>query len=272
MSCKDCRVEIEETEQGQSLSAASGAHLAACAECRAFRDERLALRQMIASLEVVTAPADFDFRLRARLAAAKSDGDSRFALSRFTPGAWSMALAASFVLLVALGLVVNQAWFSTRTQNTSLAVVGNAAPVNVSAPTFAPARNDAPKIETPSIVEVNHSASPSASSRVETARRTVETREAATTSRSGSEVVDNDFIVRRPPPIYTPLGIPDPSAQPTTLSIPVQASMKPTTIMLNDRQAKPHNVSLRSVTFGGQDVFEQDDAQKMFVKTAQSIW
>jgi hypothetical protein len=271
MSCKDCRVEIEETEQGQSLSANSDAHLAACAECRAFREERLALRQMIASLEVVTAPADFDFRLRARLAAAKSAGDSRFALSRFTPGAWSMALAASFVLLVALGLVVNQAWFSTRTDNKSLAVVGNASPVNVSAPTFSPALNT-PKIETPSIVEVNHSASASANRRVETARRNVGTREAVATNGSGSEVVDNDFIVRRPPPIYTPLGIPDPSAQPTNLSIPVQASMKPTMIMLNDRQAKPHNVSLRSVTFGGQDVFEHDDAQKMFVKTAQSIW
>ncbi len=272
MSCKDCRVEIEEIEQGQSLSADTGAHLAACAECRAFREERLALRQMIASLEVVTAPADFDFRLRARLVAARSVGDNRFALSRFTPGAWSMALAASFVLLVALGLVVNQTWFSTRTDNKSLAVVGNASPVNISAPTFAPALTSAPKIETPSVVEVNQGAQAFENRRVETARRNGETRGAVATNGSGSEVVDNDFIVRRPPPIYTPLGIPDPSAQPTTLSIPVQASMKPTTIMLNDRQAKPHNVSLRSVTFGGQDVFEQDDAQKMFVKTAQGIW
>jgi len=271
MSCKDCRVEIEEIEQGQSLSAATGAHLAACAECRAFRDERLALRQMIAGLEVVTAPADFDFRLRARIAAAKSAGDSRFALSRFTPGAWSMALAASFVLLVALGLVVNQAWFSTSTDNKPLAIVGNAAPLNIAAPTFAPVLNNEPKTKTPSVVEVNHPQPALANSRVETARRGGEAREAVA-NRSGSEVVDNDFIVRRPPPIYTPLGIPDPSAQPTTLSIPVQAQMKPTTIMLNDRQARPHNVSLRSVTFGGQDVFEQDDAQKMFVKTAQSIW
>ena len=99
MNCKTCRDEIEELEGAEPLSPSASAHLDSCPNCLAFRKERLALRQMIGSLEVVDAPADFDFRLRARLATLKGREPGPIAWSRFAPGGWALALAASFVIL-----------------------------------------------------------------------------------------------------------------------------------------------------------------------------
>src|SRR5215510_2423926 len=49
-------------------SAAAAEHLRECAACREFQEQQTKLRQIVGSLGTVSAPADFDFRLRARLA------------------------------------------------------------------------------------------------------------------------------------------------------------------------------------------------------------
>jgi len=52
--------------------------LTSCDQCRRFHNDRLTLRRLMAELETVGAPADFDFRLRARLARERpSNGFSR---------------------------------------------------------------------------------------------------------------------------------------------------------------------------------------------------
>ncbi len=279
MSCKIFLTEIEETGPGQPLSEAASAHVEACANCRAFRDEQAALRQMIGSLEVVSAPADFDFRLRARLAAIKSEGTRPFALNRFAPGAWSMALAASFVLMIAGGVFVRQVWLSpapiAQPENVVSVDTGN---------------KDVPRVApsvTPSVIETGTepvavkppttAVLPSGRvvSRPFSGRRNPAPRmeEAVSSSSSHDEVQTNDSGVRPPPPQITPPGIPDTLSQPNTLAaVPVQTSTKSTTVMLNDKQAKSHNVSLRPVTFGAQNVFEQTDIQKIFSSTTQSVW
>src|SRR5439155_8036638 len=67
MECRATRREID--EGGEQLSAPALQHVASCAPCLAFQSERARLRGLLTSLEPVTAPADFDFRLRARIAA-----------------------------------------------------------------------------------------------------------------------------------------------------------------------------------------------------------
>lgn len=108
MNCKICRDEIEESDSGRPLGEGAIAHMESCSNCLAFRDERLTLKQMIDNLGVVTAPADFDFRLRARLAALKGREPGRKAWNRFVPGTWAVTLAAVFVIVLALGIVVRQ--------------------------------------------------------------------------------------------------------------------------------------------------------------------
>ncbi len=52
-------------------------HLAACADCAAWRDELLAVRSMLASVPTPALPAGFDHALRARLEAAASSAPSK---------------------------------------------------------------------------------------------------------------------------------------------------------------------------------------------------
>lgn len=104
MSCKTYRLEIDEVRDVDAqLPAATEAHLRVCQSCRTFATERQTLRAIVGDLEKVAAPPDFDFRLRARLAA---DGarESRTGWMNFAPGAVSIALAACFALTVAAAL------------------------------------------------------------------------------------------------------------------------------------------------------------------------
>src|SRR5438876_2555785 len=82
LNCKSVRREIDEATLSQQLTREAIEHLRACAGCRRFHEEYHALRGLMASLETVTAPADFDFRLRARLAAEKERRTIAFPFAR----------------------------------------------------------------------------------------------------------------------------------------------------------------------------------------------
>jgi hypothetical protein len=276
MNCKACRIEIEETDEARPLSQSAGAHLNACAGCRAFSEEHSALRRMIGSLEVVAAPADFDFRLRARLAAVKSESARQSAWPRFAPGARAMALAASFVLLIAVGLVVRQVWLAPATNNQRQEVANKntgtpnpPAPAPSSAPIVAstplePQKNPAPVVSStsaPGHFRVRQQANSNTNAKAE-----IISNDSDVNAGGGS----NDSVVRSAPPPLTPPGIPsEPGA---VVAVPVQASRKTATLTLNFGGAKPQNISLRPVTFGAQDVFERGDAEKRLIPSVQGIW
>ena len=93
--CEAIRLELDELLPGGAYSSAAAAHLRECAGCREFQDKNLKLREIVGSLGTVSAPADFDFRLRARLANESSSAASwwQFAFPR-------RGFAAAAVLLV----------------------------------------------------------------------------------------------------------------------------------------------------------------------------
>jgi hypothetical protein len=108
IDCQVVRGKIEEAELDQYPSDEVAAHLRACELCRDFQKERAVLKQLLGSLGMVSAPADFDFRLRARLAA--SNKARRRSLFGFlpAPGVPAIALAASFAVLVAAAVIFKQ--------------------------------------------------------------------------------------------------------------------------------------------------------------------
>ncbi len=108
MECRATRREIDEA--GEQLSVQALRHVAACAPCLAFQNDRARLREFLASLEPVTAPADFDFRLRARIAAQAESVGPRSFFRGFALSTPAMAVAA--VVVVGLGGLI--IWIEQR--------------------------------------------------------------------------------------------------------------------------------------------------------------
>src|SRR5258708_12091839 len=110
MECRATRREID--EGGEHLTAQALRHVASCARCRAFQNQRTRLRDLLTSLEPVTAPADFDFRLRARMAAQTERLGPRSFFSGFALTTPAMAGAAAVVILALSAL-----WFLRLNHN-----------------------------------------------------------------------------------------------------------------------------------------------------------
>jgi len=100
-NCKQIRRELDELMLGEAWSAAATEHLRECAECREFHVQQTKLRKIVGSLGTVEAPADFDFRLRARLANGASSGPAIYwRLMR------SGLVVAAMAIVVLMGVVV----------------------------------------------------------------------------------------------------------------------------------------------------------------------
>src|SRR5215471_15896512 len=105
--CREVRREIDQSELGQSLSANAESHMAACPACVEFRRERSRLRELVGALTPVTAPADFDMRLRARLARERDVPPQPF-IFRFVMSTPGIAIAAVLVLVVGTVVFLSQ--------------------------------------------------------------------------------------------------------------------------------------------------------------------
>jgi len=100
--CKIYRREIEATADGGLLSPGARAHATRCRSCGDELHARQSLRALVSGLGKVEAPADFEFRLRARMATAKgAGGGGRFGGHRLLYGFAPVAAAACFLVISA---------------------------------------------------------------------------------------------------------------------------------------------------------------------------
>ncbi len=100
-NCEVIRRELDEWMINETYSPSALKHLEGCADCREFQQQQMKLRQIVGSLGTVEAPADFDFRLRARLANSASHATFDY---------WSFArkglAAAALLIVLASGVVL----------------------------------------------------------------------------------------------------------------------------------------------------------------------
>jgi hypothetical protein len=103
MNCHSIRAAIETASRHEPVGEGVRRHLAGCHGCRAYADELSALLALLNSPPRVTAPADFEFRLRARILAAQAERQSPFS---FLKGFWalpfSLGQAATTMAAVAI--------------------------------------------------------------------------------------------------------------------------------------------------------------------------
>ncbi len=285
MDCKVFRQEFEALSVGEQPGAKAQAHLNACLACRTFQSERLSLRQLIGSLGAVSAPPDFDFRLRARLAAAKDANNYSFHRQRFAPGLKAITVAASFTLLITTAIVFKQfqsaplslpatspltttgnknEGFETRpqTENNSEQLATAAKGQEA-----APVQNNSATANTGQATQlVNNAGKPA---RAQDARR------AAPARAERSSIISNDLALRGNPTVVTPLHQPtaanstgDADAATTLLRV----SSQPVRILLHDKQGAMRSVSLEPVIFGSQSFLQRAVQRRPLAADAEGVW
>lgn len=279
MKCKAVQREIEDLEKEALLSARAAEHLNSCAACRVFRDEHAALRRLVGSLETVSAPANFEWRLRARLAASKSETGRRFRLAGFSPGAQSIALAASFALLV----VAFVAYKQTRTTQTAsneqpralsqtIDKIAATAKSEAESPSAAPAQDGTETDGASEITQLKLKESDQQRARGVRGTRANTARGEAGISSESPRIFSNDFGSRTAQD-FVPAGLVNSftDAGPM-ISVPVRSSQQPARVQFEDNLGAKRTLSLSPVTFGGQEVMDRRDGARLVPTNAQGIW
>jgi hypothetical protein len=268
MNCKLYRVELEEASPGAEVGVGARAHLRDCAACRKFYEERRALKNLLAGLGTVSAPADFEFRLRARMAAEQASASRRlFFARRFAPGALSIALAACFALTVAVALRFR---LFQPTANAPMQSAASPQQVNLppapapstirralsagedsgrtkqalAATSDAPAKRDLRRVVARRVTllrapkDGTKMAQPS-----ETSGELNAGFAAATVLRAGSTESSSDASSKD---VLKPEG--------TAFAVSVNTSAEPLRLVLRDEQGTARVVAVKSVSFGGQEL------------------
>jgi hypothetical protein len=126
-NCTEIQSELDEMLLGEDCGAEVSQHLGECSECRDFHGKQIKLRQIVGSLGTVSAPADFDFRLRSRL--ARENANPGFHLSHLVGfGQRTAVIATALVLIVAAVFVYRSLANRNEAQQT---VAGKEVPANV---------------------------------------------------------------------------------------------------------------------------------------------
>jgi hypothetical protein len=280
MDCQKCKIEIEERDlRRESLSDAATAHVASCASCRVFGEERLALRRLVGGLEKVSAPADFEFRVRARMAAEASRNAPRASWFNFSPAALSWPLAACFALAVSATLyfqqqpLPNAATAMPHEQARTVVVAETPAPqaLLTEAPSqSAPARNAETLPGTDALSLKNSLA---AHRRVLPARAAV-----GRTTFDGAQIrarleESNSASLPVAPVMHTANNPAATTGERVLIPVQVSAQERPLKVLLRETGGAARTISVESVSFGSRDVIGRPATMtKASLSTNQGVW
>jgi hypothetical protein len=252
LTCQQCRIEIDAAPRRTSQSAQVEAHIAACEACRRFRTERVRLQSLLGELEPVGAPPDFEFRLRARMA-AQSPAALRFNWLRLTPRALGLAFAACLVCAFALTLH----WHAQQPAGRDVA-----SPTQNVAQIVQPTINQSGQSNNANVVITDQPAAvPAIAATIKTSthkpRRAPFVREQIAhldnRAAAGGASDVNDLSLRAARGLnVTSGGNAISAAQP--IPVPVSASAKPLQVMLKDTQGVARLVNIEPVSFGSRDL------------------
>lgn len=143
MTCQNIQAAISETVYGPAqfpnFSEGVRAHLGECLGCRQHADELRTLSALVGSLPRVTAPTDFDFKLRARIARAKAEQREQVGwFAQIFNQSFSWAQAGT--VMAAVALVVGLTTYQFMPHSTPQAAESTQVAATTRAPQVADAR------------------------------------------------------------------------------------------------------------------------------------
>ena len=238
MNCQSVRRLIEATDRGEPLNLGASEHIKGCAACGRLNAEHLELRNLTANLGTVEAPADFEFRLRARLARTKAE-DMRPAFGRLTFGFRSVAFASLMVVFGGAMLIAHLRSSQQITVVEKPAVNSPVAAATPFLPTITPEANSAA---------------------VALAQSPVRRGEGNGRSRTGTR----DLASRRAPVVRAS------ELTARASDFPIDASPQPVKVSLDDGRGSSRTISVPTVSFGSQRVLSQSNSP--LVASARGAW
>lgn len=267
--CKAYLREIEDVAEGVAPGGVARAHAESCRACGGRLRELESLRGLVRGLGKVEAPADFEFRLRARMASANSAGRrGPFGGLRSAYRLAPVAAAACF-LIVSASLYL---WQSSRTGPSTRArggasevTGGAAAPQSraASAPTVI-------EVSSPSKAGQSHRDAGASSnlSRAAGRRQYVAARRSKEPAQkpggSGGQAVFNTTVaslnsaevIRR-----------------HTMTIPLETAAAPLRLVLRDERGAARVVPVRAVSFGAQDLIAREGVRRQTTEADdEGVW
>jgi len=233
-NCELIRRELDELMLDEACSSSMADHLRNCAGCREFQEKQTKLRRIVGSLGTVAAPPDFDFRLRARLANESSSAVSQF-------GYWSRrAFAVAALLLVfATGAVL------VRNVLEKPATVVDV--VTKQEPTM---HQPAKPVETGAPVPMDPNRKLVAGIPDKRPQSSRPERSVSAGSRNKRPLVAADFSSERAEVIN---GM---EAVGTSAAFPIDASLEPFKVSLDDGRGNARTISVPTISFGSQRIVQ----------------
>lgn len=243
--CETVRHELEELMLGDECSMYATQHLRECDDCREFHQKQTKLRQIVGSLGTVEAPADFDFRLRARL--ANESSSAGFHLRSMH---WSFAgkgFAAATLVLLFVGGVVYVRTTMHQSEKREVAEQRTEPPQ----PAPKPSENEASD-QNPAPVVVASANAP----------RRVEGKRLVSPSKN-PQLVTVDSAVERA------MLISNSQLHSAIFTIDTSASLEPFKVSLDDGRGNARTISVPTITFGSQRVLPNSN---QFVQKNVGVW
>lgn len=271
MNCRNVRPEIEEVASDGLLSSSANDHMKNCLECRTFFEDRLKLREMLSSLGAVSAPDDFDFRLRARLANERRGGAQPFVM-RNVFGFRSAAFATILLLIGAAFLFIRFSEPSvsslsakdTKPSSTTIVKPGDEQPGNRGQSESATQVAVGPQTDKPRVGEANLNSAPVREQRGE--KRRAGLREEVASVRDNPRLKTRDLSSTA----ATVLRPRDAMAVNGSSVFPIGASFQSLKVSLDDGRGSSRTISLPSISFGSQRVLAQGTSP--LLASARSAW
>ena len=258
--CKAIRSEIDEANLDAPLTLKASEHLNRCEECRRFHDEWRTLRSLIADLETVGAPADFDFRLRARL--ARERHRNGFASLMLT--ARPIAVVAAIIVIAMVALVVKSR-MSSNGNMTTISIKGSKEGSSIPQVSSPPARDRAETskpVKEKTIVRDIPRPIRVSKQRNENVRNTAEPRGTNSSAANGK-------VLRTRDSAGTAADVVTPYSVGALLQVPVDS--RAFKVSIDNGRGGARTISLPPVSFGSQRLLARE-ASFMPVSSSKGDW
>ena len=258
MNCRNIQREIEEAASADLLSAAAASHLEACAACETLSRQQTRLQAIVSSLGTVEAPGDFDFRLRARLAA---EGRGHRRSLPFANLSFSLRFAAVAAMLLLIGSAFVFVSFRGRPNNPVIAggekqitpqLTGTDSPTN---PIVLPA---SVKPDEPQVANAPKKNEGTRGRRLNSELATYRNSDRVGTqdiSSKGARVLTRDDQLAESYP---------------TAAFPINASYQSHKVSVDNGRGTSRTISLPSVSFGSQQTLSQTPSP--LIASARDSW